>query len=100
MSPKVIRITAMDICRRYIVSGVVQGVGFRYHTQRQGQGLGLSGWVHNRADGDVELLAYGEPDRLEQLYNWLLRGPSMARVSGVRVEEMEVDEELAGFSIR
>ena len=86
-------------CRRYLVSGVVQGVGFRYHAQRQALRLGLVGWVKNRIDGDVELVACGAQARLDQLESWLWQGPSMARVKKVEVEILHDSEHFTAFSI-
>lgn len=67
-------------CRHYVVSGRVQGVWFRAHTQREAQQLGLSGWVRNLADGRVEVLACGDADTLAQFETLLRRGPQAARV--------------------
>lgn len=64
----------------FIVTGRVQGVGFRAATRQQARALGLGGWVCNGSDGRVEGLACGEPDRLEQLQRWLDTGPEFARV--------------------
>ncbi len=66
-----------------IVSGRVQGVGFRDATLDMGQQLGLAGWVRNRRDGTVQVYARGEPPRLGALRTWLAGGPPLARVDGV-----------------
>lgn len=73
--------------RRYVVTGRVQGVGFRWHVEREARVLGLSGWVRNRADGSVEVLAAGTNDQLNLLYDKLKQGPRAARVDDVEVEE-------------
>jgi acylphosphatase len=67
------------------VRGRVQGVFFRASTQREAKRLGLTGWVKNRADGSVEVLAEGEEDDLKELIAWANRGPSAARVERVDV---------------
>ena len=67
------------------VRGRVQGVFFRASTQREAKRLGLTGWVKNRADGGVEILAEGEEDALKELIGWSNRGPSAARVERVDV---------------
>ncbi|AUX26560.1 MULTISPECIES: acylphosphatase [Sorangium] len=67
------------------VRGRVQGVFFRASTQREAKRLGLTGWVKNRADGSVEVLAEGEEDELKELIAWANRGPSAARVERVDV---------------
>lgn len=68
-----------------LVKGRVQGVFFRAATQREAKRLGLSGWVKNRSDGAVEILAEGEEASLRQLCMWAERGPSAARVDDVQV---------------
>ena len=86
------------ISRRYVVHGRVQGVGFRYFVERAANGLGLSGYVRNRADGTVEVCAGGNLDRLERLKALLAEGPRWARVD--RVEETEApDCGSGGFRI-
>jgi len=69
------------------VSGVVQGVGFRYQAAREASRLGLSGWVRNAANGDVEVWAEGPHETLEQYLAWLRRGPQFSRVDFVNAEE-------------
>jgi len=84
---------------RFVVSGRVQGVGFRYAAMAQARRLGLSGWVGNRDDGAVEGLACGDDGSLARLRDWLAQGPPAARVE--RVEWMEAAEPaMAGFEIR
>jgi acylphosphatase len=71
------------------VSGVVQGVSFRYFTRKTARELGLSGWVRNRPDGDVELEAAGERGMLEELIKALRVGPPAAHVRDVQVRWLE-----------
>ena len=66
------------------ISGRVQGVSFRYYTQRTALSLGLTGWVRNESNGDVRLVAEGEREKLEELLEFVHEGPSYARVSGVK----------------
>lgn len=68
-----------------IVKGRVQGVFFRASAQREARRLGLGGWVRNRPDGSVELVAEGEEELLRDIINWAHRGPGAARVDGVDV---------------
>jgi len=85
--------------KRWLVSGRVQGVGFRYFAQRKAEELGLSGWARNLDDGRVEVYAAGPAERLSDLAAALHMGPRMAEVRGV--EEMEdVVQKMAGFSVR
>jgi acylphosphatase len=67
------------------VTGVVQGVGFRWFVREQGRRLGLAGWVRNLADGSVEVAAQGEGQQIEMFRAELQRGPR-----GARVERLEV----------
>jgi acylphosphatase len=66
------------------VEGRVQGVGFRYSCIREGRRLGLTGWVKNTPEGDVEVWAEGPAGKLETLLQWLRRGPPGARVEAVQ----------------
>lgn len=69
-----------------IISGRVQGVGFRYFTLREALRLNLAGWVRNLPNGAVEVYAEGEEPRLRQFLAALNRGPSLAIVENVRVD--------------
>jgi len=88
----------MKRCRRYRVSGHVQGVLYRAGTQQTAQQLGLTGWVRNLADGRVELVACGEPAALVEFEAWLRQGPRHARVENVTVSETPLQTHN-GFSI-
>lgn len=69
--------------KRCIISGRVQGVGFRYFVRQQAEALGLSGWVRNLPDGRVEAFIEGPPAQLAEMETLLGEGPSMSRVEGV-----------------
>lgn len=71
--------------RRYVVRGLVQGVGFRHAMRREAQRLGLHGWVRNRADGTVEAVAVGADGLLDALHRWAHHGPPAAQVDVVEV---------------
>jgi acylphosphatase len=86
--------------RRYLVSGRVQGVGFRRFVQRHAEQLGLAGYVANLDDGRVEVLAEGEEQRLAQFETLLRRGPSLAVVSDLQVQAAPEGHALAGFATR
>lgn len=77
----------MIFCRRYVVSGQVQGVFYRASTEATARRLGLNGWVRNLPDGRVELVACGEEAPLKRLEEWLWQGPPHARVEQVQSEE-------------
>ena len=80
--------------RRLLIRGIVQGVGFRHATSRQAQRLGLRGWVRNRADGSVEVVALGDDAQLDALERWARRGPPAARVEAVDATPLS-DETIA-----
>ena len=81
------------------VSGVVQGVAFRYYAQQKAEELGVSGWVRNLPDGRVEAVFEGDPDRVGEAIAWCESGPSSAQVDDVSVED-ETPEGLSGFEVR
>ena len=90
----------MRVARRFIVSGRVQGVGFRYFAQDAAGREGLHGHVSNRDDGSVEVVAEGESESIERFERALRRGPSRARVEQVMVDEIEPSQGNIGFTIR
>ena len=71
------------VTKRFIVSGRVQGVGFRYFIVREAEALGLAGWVRNLPDGRVEVLASGDGGPVDVLEGRLWQGPPHAHVAGV-----------------
>jgi acylphosphatase len=77
--------------RRFFVAGRVQGVGYRVFVQRLAEELELQGYVRNRQDGRVEVMAMGEPEKLRLLRKELKKGPMMARVTEVNEEPATVD---------
>jgi len=89
----------MRIARRYLISGRVQGVGFRYFAEEAAAREGVNGWVRNLPDGRVEVAADGESDSVERFERAIRHGPR-----GARVDEVEVFDDVpgtrAGFGIR
>lgn len=80
--------TASDpIARRIRIRGRVQGVGYRAWAVGAARQLGIDGWVRNRLDGSVELLAVGSANAVETLIEQCRRGPAGAAIDGVEVEE-------------
>ena len=90
----------MRLARRFIVSGRVQGVGFRYFAQDAARREGLHGYVLNRDDGSVEAVAEGDVESIERFERALRRGPSKSRVEHVLIDEINPDQGNTGFHIR
>lgn len=86
--------------RRYLISGRVQGVGFRWFVVDCARREGLAGHVANRPDGAVEAYAEGNVDSLERLERALWQGPSRARVDAVEVSDTAPLGERTDFTIR
>ena len=96
----------MRVARRYVVSGRVQGVGFRFFAEEAGRREGLRGWVRNLPDGRVEITAEGDTEALTRFEIAVRQGPRGARVDEVKVDpDMNIDpaDQIAGvtgFNIR
>ncbi len=91
----------MDRIRAHIVvSGIVQGVFFRANTRSKAQMIEVTGWVRNRPDGTVEVIAEGERERIQRFIDWCHKGPSGASVSKVDVRWEEYSGEFQGFEVR
>ncbi len=82
------------------VTGRVQGVSFRYFVLEQAAELDLKGWVRNRWDSSVEVIAEGPRQKLQDLLDALRRGPPMARVEDVDFSWHDATGEFIGFSVR
>ena len=87
------------VTKRCLVSGRVQGVFFRAHTQRKALSLGLSGSAVNLPDGSVEVVVMGPADRVAALCDWLWEGPPMASVANVRCEPTSGPAPGEGFVV-
>ncbi len=82
----------MSQCKHYLVHGRVQGVSFRASAQSKAQELGLTGWVRNLPDGEVEAVAQGEEAILDSFERWLWQGPEFARVTQVETRAAKPGE--------
>ena len=84
-----------------MITGRVQGVGYRDAFCHEAETHGVTGWVRNRRDGSVEALVRGAPDAVEAMIAWARRGPGAARVAEVRVgpPAAELDRPYARFEI-
>jgi acylphosphatase len=85
---------------RAVVRGDVQGVGFRAATAQEARRAQLAGWVRNLRDGSVEVEAEGSVPAVDGLIKWLRRGPSLARVTAVEIDDSLPPAGLEGFTIR
>jgi acylphosphatase len=95
-----IRLSEMLLARRFFISGVVQGVGYRFFAQRSAIRLGVAGYAKNLRDGRVEVLAVATEQVMDDYHTELRRGPASARVSQVEVEKADVDAQFSvEFSI-
>jgi len=90
----------MELARvNIIVKGLVQGVFFRATTQQQARQLNITGWVKNRWDGSVEIMAEGDKEKLERLISWCHQGPRGAIVEEVKVKWEPFQDEFTDFRI-
>ncbi len=90
----------MPIRKAATVTGRVQGVSFRYHTVREADRLGVTGWVCNRADGSVELEAQGSTEAVGALLRWAQTGPVGARVDRMVTAPRPLTEGEVDFVVR
>ena len=88
-----------QVAKRYVISGRVQGVGYRFFAERHARELGVRGYVTNRSDGCVEVYAIGGATALEVLKRRLAKGPLSARVTGFEELEETVDTNYTRFLI-
>ncbi len=84
---------------RVIVEGKVQGVYFRQSTKEVADTLGLSGYVKNLKDGNVEVEAEGEESAIKRLIEWLKKGPPLARVTNLHLDYLNPTNDKRGFLI-
>jgi acylphosphatase len=89
----------MLVARRFVISGRVQGVGFRYFTQECALREGVTGWVRNLPDGRVEAHVEGESESVTRIERALRSGPGGARVQTVTVEVEDVSGAYDTFSV-
>ena len=90
----------MIVAKRFLISGRVQGVGFRYYVQDHAAVEGVHGYVRNLHDGRVEVLVEGDDESVLRVERALRRGPSGARVDDVVVETVVPSGRATGFSVK
>jgi acylphosphatase len=83
-----------------VISGRVQGVGFRYFAHHKAVEFNLSGWVKNTPDGKVEIEATGEPGNLNVFVDWMKIGPTRAIIKTFSVSEITPARTFTNFTIR
>ena len=88
------------IAWRIVVSGRVQGVGYRISMREAANDRRVTGWVRNRRDGTVEAVVQGDDDDVERMIAWCRRGPPPARVATVTTEARSVDPAMESFELR
>lgn len=86
-------------CEKFIVTGYVQGVGFRYHTSHQALTMGLTGYAKNLNNGDVEVIACGPTEQVDEFYEWIKKGPRPSYVEKIVRTTCEVGKNYRGFEI-
>lgn len=89
----------MVVARRFVISGRVQGVGFRYYTQECALREGVTGWVRNLPDGRVEAHVEGESESVTRIERALRSGPRGARVQTMTVDVEDVSGAYDSFSV-
>jgi len=83
-----------------VVSGYIQGVGFRYFAQHKALEFQIAGWVHNAPDGKVEIEAEGDARDIETFIDWMKIGPSRAVIRSFSVSEISPPRNFTNFTIR
>ena len=91
----------MRITRYHLlIEGRVQGVGYRMSAQTAAQKIGVTGWVRNLSNGQVELVAECDFDNLKQLVDWAWQGPRFADVTNITITEQTATGEFDAFEVR
>jgi acylphosphatase len=85
---------------RLVVSGLVQGVGFRWYVKRVADDYGVNGYVRNLDDGSVESVAEGDSSAVHGFLNEVKVGPSSAHITGVNIDWLEYEGKYKGFNIQ
>jgi acylphosphatase len=85
---------------KLIIKGIVQGVNFRYYTQREARKYSVKGWVRNLADGSVAAVFEGEEEDVESMIQWCRHGPPGAHVTELIAQPEEYRGEFQNFSVK
>lgn len=84
----------------FIVHGRVQGVGFRYYTRRQAKQLGVKGWVRNKVDGTVEIMAQADNKTLQAFQDAVKKGSPNSQVTHVHIKQVQAPQNYTSFKVR
>lgn len=87
------------LSKHYLISGRVQGVGFRAFTHRTANEMNLRGWVRNLSDGRVEVLAQAPASQLVEFEQRLKNGPSRSHVEAIAARLVKMNETIPGFEV-
>ena len=87
------------IKKHLVISGKVQGVGFRYWMQNLAVNNNISGWVKNKSSGDVEALIIGQKKEVQKLIKQCKIGPSLATIQNIQINDYDQDYLGEGFNI-
>ena len=82
-----------------VISGQVQGVWYRASTKQKAEELGLTGWVKNTVEGNVEAVFEGDESTVNEMIAWCRKGPPLAQVTDVKVTHQRFGGEFAGFTV-
>lgn len=82
------------------IYGQVQGVGFRFSTLKKAQQLKINGWVKNKFDGGVKIIAQGFKENMKDFIDWCYQGPFTAKVDKVEVKNIKIKEKFNKFRIK
>jgi acylphosphatase len=82
------------------ISGKVQGVWFRASTKQEAEKIGVTGWVKNTLDGEVEAIFQGSKEQIQLIIDWCHHGPLLSNVTNLIVKDIDSDEIYSSFSIR
>ena len=82
-----------------IISGKVQGVWYRASTKQMAEQIGITGWVRNTSEGDVEAMFIGEENLVNKMIKWCNQGPPLAQVDTVTINKIETKKDFDSFKI-
>ena len=99
METQTVKKSSKEMTVRVLVSGFVQGVGFRHFVKSNAQSLNIKGWVKNLPDGKVEAMLHGDEEKIEHLIAICKKGPFLSEVEDMRVEKIKSAETFDKFEI-